>query len=866
MPHSFHTSVRAGESTRRLIQTGFGFAFVCLIIVGVVSYLAVNRLRGDAARVEHSQKVLDSLECIFAESTDAENGHRGFVVTGDESFLEPYLRAIETVPDHVQRLRDLTSDNSDQQTHAAALGQLIEQGFTFGRRVIEARRNDGFQAARAVMLTTEGKSLRAEIRNLIGAMRNIEGQLLQKRESLAARSANFARSVIIVGSIIAFAVVGLASIAMRRNFGGRMTAEQGLRRSEESLSITLNSIGDAVLATDTAGRITRMNPVAEKLTGWTRADALNRAIGDVFRIINEETRAPVPIPVDRVLETGELQGLANHTVLIARDGAECAIADSAAPIRDREGNIIGVVLVFRDVSKERAAEIKLAAALAELARERTRLKFIFDSVPVGISFVVIQPDGHRMRLINEAHLRICGLTESEAEEPDAFTEITHPEDREKQAILIRQLYTGQIDQFSLDKRYVRADGQIVWVMLFLRRKKQDDGSYEELSIVVDITERKEAVAQLERFFSLSLDFLCISSADGYFKRVSAAVKDILGWEIDEFLATPYLEMVHPEDQEATKREVTRQILAGERVLQFENRYRHKNGSWRVLSWRSVPQSDGLMYATARDVTERNRTESEILRLNSELQLHAARLEAANKELETFSYSVSHDLRAPLRHIQGYVAMLVREVDDSLSDKARRYLKTITDAGRDMSRLIDDLLSFSKMGRADMRETAIDPNGLIEAVRKNLELVTEGRNIRWTLHPLPQTRGDAAMLKQVFANLVGNAVKYTRGRDPAEIEVGCAGEEDGRPILFVRDNGAGFDMKYAGNLFGVFQRLHRQDEFEGTGIGLANARRIITRHGCRIWAEAALNVGATFYFTVPRATGGGSASPYLLKKL
>jgi CHASE3 domain sensor protein len=248
--------------------------------------------------------VIDSLGLIFTESIDAQNARRGFVVTGDESYLEPYLGAVETVPVHLERLRELTADNVDQQARVVALKEAVERGFVFGRQVIDARQEDGFNGARALMLAREGTSVAEEIRRLIREMKSTEERLLQERESLAAQSATLAQSVIIVGSIIAFAVIGLTSIGMRRNLAGRLLAEQGLRRSEESLSVTLNSIGDAVLATDTSGKIIRMNPVAEKLTGWRQDDALNRPIGDVFRIINENTRAPVPIPVDRVLGPG----------------------------------------------------------------------------------------------------------------------------------------------------------------------------------------------------------------------------------------------------------------------------------------------------------------------------------------------------------------------------------------------------------------------------------------------------------------------------------------------------------------------------------------------------------------------------------
>jgi signal transduction histidine kinase len=232
--------------------------------------------------------------------------------------------------------------------------------------------------------------------------------------------------------------------------------------------------------------------------------------------------------------------------------------------------------------------------------------------------------------------------------------------------------------------------------------------------------------------------------------------------------------------------------------------------------------------------------------------HAKELAVVNQELEAFSYSVSHDLRAPLRHIHGYVEMLRKATEGQLSDKATHYLRTIADASLEMGELIDGLLAFSRVGRAEIRSSAVELSALVEGVIRGLEMATSGRAILWQIAPLPEVIGEASLLKQVLTNLIDNAIKYTRTRDPARIEIACAGEEAGRVILFVRDNGVGFDMQYADKLFGVFQRLHRAEEFEGTGIGLATVRRIVGRHGGRVWAEGALNEGATFYLTLELA--------------
>jgi light-regulated signal transduction histidine kinase (bacteriophytochrome) len=211
----------------------------------------------------------------------------------------------------------------------------------------------------------------------------------------------------------------------------------------------------------------------------------------------------------------------------------------------------------------------------------------------------------------------------------------------------------------------------------------------------------------------------------------------------------------------------------------------------------------------------------------------------------------------LRHVHGYVELLTQETQGQLSEKSLRFLKVISNSAREMGVLIDDLLAFSRIGRTEMREEIVDLNPLVENVRARLETAANGRVIKWKIPSLPKVRGDAAMIRQVFANLLDNAVKYSRRREVAEIEIGCAADENGRLKFFVRDNGAGFDMQYASKLFGVFQRLHRIEEFEGTGIGLANVRRIVSRHGGRTWAEGRLGVGATFYFTLAAAGVNGT---------
>ena len=331
--------------------------------------------------------------------------------------------------------------------------------------------------------------------------------------------------------------------------------------------------------------------------------------------------------------------------------------------------------------------------------------------------------------------------------------------------------------------------------------------------------------------------------------------EILGEHFSCFYTPEDLQAHQPQQALRTAAEKGRYEEEGWRVRKSGERFRAHVVITALRDERG--ELRGFAHVT-RNITERLAQQEQIRELNVQLERRVrdrtAELEALNQELEAFNYSVSHDLRTPLRHITGFVKLLEDKAACNLDEEGRHLVRTIADSAKQMGQLIDDLLAFSQMSRAELHKTMVDLNELVKAARQELRDQLEGRKVEWAIGKLPEVYGDPALLQQVMVNLLSNALKYTRSRDAARIEIG-ANDTTAETVVFIRDNGVGFDMAYLGKLFGVFQRLHPSAQFEGTGIGLANVRRIIQRHGGMTWAEGEINRGVAFYFSLPKPTGG-----------
>lgn len=429
--------------------------------------------------------------------------------------------------------------------------------------------------------------------------------------------------------------------------------------------------------------------------------------------------------------------------------------------------------------------------------------------------------------------------------------------------IINQLFT--LDGPQAEGEFIvntKSGEQRIWDFSSAPIGQLADGRRIVISMAMDITERKNIETERMKFFLLaesSSEFIGMCDLELNPTYVNPSGQKLVGFgDMTAACKVKVQDYFFPEDQDFITKEFFPRVLR-EGHGDVEIRLRHfKTGEpiWMYYYLFRVHDSNGVIVGWAtvsRNISERRRMIKELEQLNADLEqkvrIRTTELESSNKELEAFSYSVSHDLRAPLRHISGYVNLLNDQFQDSLPEKAGHYLDVITDSAKQMGTLIDDLLQFSRIGRQELQRVEVDMNALVREEIEKLTSQNTGRKILWKVADLPRVRGDYTLLKQVWMNLLDNAVKYSKYKDNPKIEVGCTSEQD-RWVFFVRDNGVGFDMQYASKLFGVFQRMHSSAEFEGTGIGLANVQEIIHKHSGRVWASAQPDKGATFYFELP----------------
>ena len=624
-------------------------------------------------------------------------------------------------------------------------------------------------------------------------------------------------------------------------------AQRRVTESREVFRVTLRSIGDAVITTDTTGSVTYINGVAESLTGWSKADALDQPLEKVFRIVNEATRQPVENPANRVLRHGIVVGLANHTVLIRKDGSECPIDDSAAPIRDEQGHVSGCVLIFRDVTAQRLVEREKENQL-HTARLLASIVESSNDAIIGKSL-----DGF-IQSWNAAAERLFGYTAEQA--IGQHISLVIPLDLiAEEARIIASLKAGQrIEHYETER--VRSDGHRISVSLTISPIKDGSGNVIGASkIVRDITDRQRAERDRQNFVTLvenSTDFIGMCDMDGMPFFVNRAGLEMVGLDsIDNALRTPLQEFFFPEDQEM----ITNEFLPKVREIgnnEVEVRFRHfKTGAarwmvYKVLMLRNAANQP-IGYATvSQDITDRKRLEDDLRRL-------AVDLSETDRRKNEFLATLAHELRNPLAPMSNMLEVVKRADGDV--ETIRRAHDTIERQLTQMVRLVDDLLDLNRIthDRLELRRSEVELSSVIQqAVEVARPLIdTAGHNLTIDLPPEPIfLNADQTRLAQLFGNLLNNSCKYTRPNGEITLSVKRRDEE---VAVTVKDNGAGIPPEKLDSIFDMFMQVDRTAEQSqgGLGIGLTLVKRLTEMHGGSIEAKSdGAGQGSEFVVRLP----------------
>ncbi len=635
--------------------------------------------------------------------------------------------------------------------------------------------------------------------------------------------------------------------------------EMALAEEKERLATTLESIGDGVIATDTRGRITLLNAVAAALTGWPDAEARGRPLGEVFRIVNEQTRQPAPDPVAAVLASGRAVGLANHTALIARDGTEYCIADSGAPIRGARGGVAGVVLVFRDVTEARRLE-------AALRREHQDLQIILDACPALIFY---KDADNRMLRVNQAFAAAIGRPR-EAIEGQLCT-VLFPDQAAEYWAADREVIAAGRPKTGIIELLQTVRGPI-WVQT--DKVPYHDAAGRTTGVIgfsIDITDRKQAEqalrdsqAKFATAFRAMPDPAAISALDdGRFLEINDGFTRTLGFARGEAVGRTPLELDLWAAPEVYLRMI-RQVGRHGGTAGQEASLRRKSGatfSALVSAERVTIGGRPCLILVARDITDFKQAEARQAALARELR-------RANQELEHLIHVASHDLRSPLVNIQGFSRILERACADVLQalqaaplpeaqraavaaahEKIGRARQFILASVEKMNVLIGGLLRLSRLGRAPLTLQPVDMNALLKTVVEAMAFQTRAAGAQVVVAPLPPCRGDPALISQVFSNLLDNALKYRVPDRPLRVAVGA--RADGERVVYdVQDNGQGVAPEHQKHIWQLFYRLQPGGPVTGDGVGLAAVQRIVERHGGAAWMESDGKTGSRFFVALP----------------
>ncbi len=844
------------------LLAGAGLAVALLVVDVVLTLRNTSRLNEDAAWVARTHEIMASLESVLSLVKDAETGTRGFVITGEPRYLEPHIAAIAAIDQEVVELERLTAHDPDIQAHLPELRKRVATRLQILEEVLTLRKSAGFEAARQAIASGRSKQEMDALRGVVAEMREHEQGLLRERSRTSARTYRAAILTGFLSGLSALVAVCAFSMLMWWHLAERTRAAAVLAEHGERLRTTLASIGDAVITTDTAGRITNMNAMAESLTGWQSGYAAGEPLDAVFRIVNEETRQPVPNPATRALTEGVIVGLSSHTILIAKDGTERPIDDSAAPIRRQEGEIVGCVLVFRDVTEQRRA-------VRVLQESEARKAAIFETaldciISIDHEGTIIEFNAAAERTFGHQREDVLGRELAEVIIPLAYR-------KPHRKGLARYLTTGEgpVLNQRLELSALRADGTEFPVELTVTRIPVN-GPPQFTAYLRDITKRKRAVAELresEQRFRILFDLgpVAIFSCDreGVVQNYNRRAAELWGREpkcgdISEKYCGS-LQLYHPDGRLLPHAEspIIEVLRTGVTVRDAEVLIQRPDGSRISVLVTFSPLETELGEISGAitafyDITERKRLENELRKV-------AVELSEADHRKDEFLAMLAHELRNPLAPIRNAVQIvkLAKGNEAAVQSAAEAIERQVNH----MVRLVDDLLDVNRISRGKI-ELRLERVALASVIEQAIEtsrpmIDAAGHELSVSLPPQPiYLHADGVRLAQVFSNLLNNSCKYSE----REGRISLAAERKGSDVLVsVKDTGVGIPAAMLPKVFEMFTQVDRSLERSqgGLGIGLSLVKSLVQMHGgsVEVFSEGPGH-GSTFIVRLPVMASGG----------
>jgi PAS domain S-box-containing protein len=852
-------------------------ALIAAALIGntVLTYRNTEKLvAGESASLK-SREVLNAIDDLLSTVKDAETGQRGYLLTQRADYLNPYRSAPQRAAENLARLRQLVADNPEQMVQVTRLQPLVATKLDELRRTIELLDSGNRDASLALIKTNKGMWTMRSIREVVDRMTAAESTLQSARDATATNLYKASQYALILGMLVGLALVVLAVVLLRRDQRERARAAREIFLQREWFSTTLRSIGDAVIVTDPHGKIVLVNPVAETLTGWSPQAAIGKPLLDVFDIINETTRERAEDPVRRALAEGRIVGLANHTVLRARDGREYVIEDSAAPTYDSNGAIQGAVLVFHDSTARRESEIALSHASAEVARRANTalaaeriLNTILENAPIGISMTGPGPDfpivaiSHQMReWIGAAentpsHSAYRKLLPDGSTPPAAMLPLSRA---------MHEGITVSDEQWIVERpgrqpltvivnvAPVRdADGVIVgavhsWVDLTERQR---------LDRALRITESRLRVLVESNVIGLILSF----DRAGKVAHANGAFLEMLGFDAGDIASGAInLSAQTPSDFVAMDELAFAEIAERGYCVPYEKELLHHVDGRRVsvvIGYAKVSGAEDEYVGFALDVSARKKLESQ-LREQAEILL------VADRRKDEFLAMLAHELRNPLAPLRNAVHLLDTRGDATPAMLAgtlpimRRQIEHLV-------RLVDDLLDAARIsqGKITLEHGIVELQSILYAAIETIQPLIQVRGHRLELDLASQplhVDGDSTRLTQMFANILHNAAKYTP--DGGEIRVTLL-EQGGEAVVRVRDNGQGIAPDLLPRIFETFTQADQSlaRSAGGLGIGLALVRRLSELHGGTVRASSdGPDLGSEFELRLPLVESGNAVA-------